>query len=61
MRKTLMTVTLLLAIYCTAFAGEMGTPPIAPLRSDSTQEQGTDSYAVETVQAVLDLIVNFLP
>jgi hypothetical protein len=62
MRKTLTTVALLLALCCTAFAGEMHTPPVAP--PDSTQAQSADSYTVATdslIQAVLDVIVSVLP
>jgi hypothetical protein len=63
MRKTLMTVTLVLALCCTAFAGEMHTPPIAP-EPDSTQAQGADNNTVATdslIQTVLDVIVSVLP
>ena len=65
MRKTLTTVALMLALCCTAFAGEMGTPPVAPgQQPNSTQEQNTDSSTVATdslMQAVLDVIVSVLP
>jgi hypothetical protein len=63
MRKTLTTVTLLLALCCTTFAGEMHTPPIAP-EPDSTQAQGADSSTVTTdslIQTLLDVIVSVLP
>lgn len=64
MRKTLTTVALLLALCCTAFAGEMGTPPVAPEPLNSTQAQSADSNPVATdslIQTVLDLIVSVLP
>jgi hypothetical protein len=64
MRKTLMTVALMLALCCTAFAGEMHTPPVAPDPPDSTQEQSTDSNTVATdslIQTLLDVIVSVLP
>jgi hypothetical protein len=65
MRKTLTTIALMLALCCTTFAGEMGTPPVAPEpQPNSTQEQSTDSNAVATdslIQTVLDVIVSVLP
>jgi hypothetical protein len=65
MRKTLMTVALMLALCPIAFAGEMGTPPVAPgQQPNSTQEQSTDSNTVATdslIQAVLNVIVSVLP
>ena len=63
MRKTLMTAALVLAFCCTAFAGEMHTPPIAP-DPDSTQVQSADSNTVATdslIQTLLDVIVSVLP
>jgi hypothetical protein len=62
MRKTLTAVALMLALCCTAFAGEMSTPPVAP--PDSTQEQSTDANTVTTdslIQTLLDVIVSVLP
>jgi hypothetical protein len=64
MRKTLMTVTLMLALCPVALAGEMGTPPVAPPQTNSTQEQSADSYTVTTdslIQTLLDVIVSVLP
>jgi hypothetical protein len=63
MRKTLTTVALMLALCPVAFAGEMGTPPVAP-QPDSKQEQSTDANTVTTdslIQTVLDVIVSVLP
>ena len=66
MRKTLMTVVLMLALCCpAAFAGEMGTPPVAPgEQPNSMQELNMDGDPVATdslIQAVVDLIVGVLP
>jgi hypothetical protein len=64
MRKTLTTVALMLALCPIAFAGEMGTPPVAPPQTNSAQEQGTDSNTVVTnslIQTLLDVIVSVLP
>lgn len=58
MRKTLTTVALMLALCSTTFAGEMGTPPVAPPTA-CTHVQGTDDDALTTeslIQAVLDVI-----
>jgi hypothetical protein len=64
MRKTLTTVALMLALSPVAFAGEMSTPPVALPQTNSTQEQGADSYTVATdslIQTLLDVIVSVLP
>jgi hypothetical protein len=64
MRKTLMTVALMLALCPVAFAGEMGAPPVAPPQTNSTQEQSADSYTITTdspIQTLLDVIVSVLP
>jgi hypothetical protein len=60
-----MTAALVLALCRIAFAGEMGTPPVAPEQQpNSTQEQSTDSNTVATdslIQTLLDVIVSVLP
>lgn len=67
MRKTLMTVALMLAFCCpVAIAGEMSTPPVAPpgQPTNSTQELSADGDTVATdsmMQAVLDVIFSVLP
>jgi hypothetical protein len=60
MRKTLTTVALLLALSCTAFAGEMSTPP-APTPPNSTQTQGAPVITDTLIQIVLDVLVSVLP
>ena len=63
MRKTLTTTALLLALSCPAFAGEMGTPPVAPPQMNSTQEQSAESNIVTTdslIQTLLDVLINVL-
>jgi hypothetical protein len=66
MRKTLMTVVLMLALCCpAAFAGEMNTPPVAPgQQPNSMQELNIDGDTAATdglMQAVLDVIFSVLP
>jgi hypothetical protein len=66
MRKTLMTVVLMLALCCpVAFAGEMSTPPVAPgQQPNSMQELNIDGDTVATdglMQALLDVIFSVLP
>jgi hypothetical protein len=64
MRKTLMTVALMLTLCPVAFAGEMSTPPVAPPQMNSTKEQSPESNTVATdslIQTVLDVIVSVLP
>jgi nucleotidyltransferase/DNA polymerase involved in DNA repair len=64
MRKTLTTAALLLALSCTASAGIIHTPPVAPEPTDSTQEQSADGSTVTTdslIQTLLKVIVRVLP
>ena len=66
MRKILMTVALMLALCCPAFAGEMNTPPVAPpgQQPNSLHELNIDDETVATdilTQAVLDVIFSVLP
>lgn len=74
MRKTLTTVALMLALCCTAFAGEMSTPPVAsqcctavagemgtpPVAPpDSTQAQSADGNAVVT-NSLIQAVLNVI-
>lgn len=67
MRKTLMTVVLVLALCCpAAFAGEMNTPPVAPgQQPNSMQELNIDGDTAAAtdglMHAVLDVIFSVLP
>jgi hypothetical protein len=65
MRKTLLAATLMLGLCCSALAGEMSTPPIAPdPQPGSAQAQSTEDNTVTTeslIQTVLDVIVSALP
>ena len=62
MRKTLTTIALMLALCCTTFAGEMGTPPVAPQpQTNSTQERSADVTTDSLIQTLLDVIVSVLP
>jgi hypothetical protein len=61
MRKTLTTAALLLALSCTTFAGEMGTPPVAPPQTNSTQEQSADVTTDSLIQTLVDVIASVLP
>jgi hypothetical protein len=64
MRKILMTVALMLALCPVAFAGEIGTPPVAPPQTNSTQQQSVDSDTVASdslIQTLLDVLVSVLP
>jgi hypothetical protein len=59
-----MTVALMLALCPVAFAGEIGTPPVAPPQANSTQEQNVDSNTVASdslIQTLLDVLVSVLP
>ena len=72
MRKTLTTVALLLALSCTAFGGEMSTPPApasqpqpTPTRTGAVQEPTTTDEdttgAAETLtQVALNLVSSVL-
>lgn len=65
MRKTLMTVVLVLALCCpVTFAGEIGTPPAAPRQqSNFMQEKSLDGDTVATdslMQTMLDVIFSVL-
>ena len=70
MRKTLTTVALLLALSCTAFGGEMSTPPAPapqpkPTPTGAVQEPTTTDEdttgAVETLtQVALNLVSSVL-
>ena len=66
MRKTLMTVVFVLALCCpVVFAGEMGTPPVAPGQQPNSMQElnidGDTAAADGLMQAVLDVIFSVLP
>jgi len=70
MRKTLTTVALLLALSCTAFGGEMSTPPApAPqprptptsaVQEPTTTDEDTNGAAETLTQVALNLVSSVL-
>ncbi len=61
MRKTLATVAMVLALCCTAFAGEIHTPGAPTPPPDSTQTQ-SDPVTTDTLtQIVLIVLTSALP
>jgi hypothetical protein len=64
MRKTLLTASLMLALCSTTFAGEMHTPPLAPVTEPtitSAGEIGTPGISDSLTQIALELLASVLP